>query len=101
MRGSVRITTTLVRSAAKARRSAASSSAMPSTCSASAPRLAACAPKSTVGGVPQSASRLLNGSPPVARCNRSMQPKPPLSSTTMVSFRPSITEVAISEFSIR
>ena len=45
MRGSVRITTTLVRSAVNARRSAASSPAMPSTGSASAPRLAAWATK--------------------------------------------------------
>ena len=30
-----------------------------------------------------------------------MQPKPRLSSTTMVSFLPSMTEVAISEFIIR
>ena len=46
-------------------------------------------------------SRLLKLSPPVARCSRLMQPKPRLSSTTMVSFRPSMTEVAISEFIIR
>ena len=30
-----------------------------------------------------------------------MQPKPRLSSSTMVSFSPSITDVAISELSIR
>ena len=38
------------------------------------------------GGV--SRSRLLKLSPPVARCRRLMQPKPRLSSTTMISFRP-------------
>jgi hypothetical protein len=43
----------------------------------------------------------LNEAPPVAACRRSMQPKPRLSSTTMVSFAPSATEVAISELSIR
>ncbi len=48
-----------------------------------------------------SANRLLNGSLPTDCCSRLMQPNPPLSSTTMVSFSPSITEVAISEFSIR
>ena len=46
-------------------------------------------------------SRLLKLSPPVARCRRLMQPKPRLSSTTIVSLRPSMTEVAISEFIIR
>jgi len=40
------------------------------------------------------------GAPPL-RCNRSMQPNPPLSSTTMLSFLPSLTDVAISEFIIR
>jgi hypothetical protein len=45
-------------------------------------------------------SRLLKLAPPVAICSRLMQPKPRLSSTTMVSL-PSITEVAISEFIIR
>ena len=40
----------------------------------------------SAGGVPQSASRLLNASPPVERCSRLMQPKPRLSSSTMVSF---------------
>ena len=69
-----------------------------------APRLAAWAAKSIVGQrhvAACAASRLLKLSPPVARCRRLMQPKPRLSSTTMVSFRPSITEVAISEFIIR
>ena len=36
-----------------------------------------------------------------ARWRRLMQAKPRLSSTTMISFRPSITEVAISEFIMR
>ena len=59
--------------------------------------------KSIVGSVTclACARRLLKLSPPVARCSRLMQPKPRLSSTTMVSFRPSITEVAISEFIMR
>ena len=45
-------------------------------------------------------SRLLKFAPPVAICSRLMQPKPLLSSTTMVSFLPSITDVAITEFII-
>ena len=76
----------------------ASSSAMLATLRELAPRLAAWAAKSTRG---PSGKRLLNEAPPQLRCNRSMQPNPPLSSTTMFSFLSSITEVAISEFIIK
>ena len=47
------------------------------------------------------ARRLLKRSPPHACCKRLMQPKPRLSSRTIVSLRPSAIDVAISEFSIR
>jgi hypothetical protein len=97
--------TTVVRFAARARASAASSSGIDLTFSAFAPSDRACAAKSIAGGpsgpCTQSASRLLNGAPPHACCSRLMQPKPRLSSTTIVSFSPSISEVAISEFIIR
>ena len=65
--------------------------------------LLACAAKSISGRVSCLAccSRLLKLSPPVARCSRLMQPKPRLSSSTMISFWPIMTEVAISEFIIR
>jgi hypothetical protein len=43
----------------------------------------------------------LNDAPPVAACRRSMQPKPRLSSTTMIELGAERTEVAISELSIR
>ena len=70
---------------------------------AMAPREAACAAKSIAGRVSWRASfkRLLKLAPPVAICSRLMQPKPRLSRTTTVSFSPSMTEVAISELSIR
>ena len=51
-----------------------------------APRLAACARKST-DPMARIGSRLLNAAPPVACCSRLMQPKPPLSSSTMVSLQ--------------
>ena len=97
------MTSTVVRSFALAAATARSSSAIEATFSAIAPRLAACAAKSISGSVSWRASfsRLLKLAPPVAICSRLMQPKPRLSSTTMVSLRPSITEVAISEFIIR
>ena len=44
--------------------------------------------------------RLLNEAPPHFSCSRLMQPKPRLSRTTTISFCPSITEVASSEFII-
>jgi hypothetical protein len=64
--------------AARARCSAASSSAMFAACSACAPSARACAAKS-IRGAPsgpcrQSSSRLLNGAPPQACCKRLMQP---------------------------
>ena len=79
---------TVVRSALRARSSAASRSAMPSTFSAIAPRLRACAAKvdRRQSLMPRVARRLLKHAPPVALCRRLMQPKPRLSSTTMVSF---------------
>jgi hypothetical protein len=96
--GSVAMTMTEVRVSPRVSTSAASSSARLATFRDRAPRLAACAAKST----PEpSANRLLNEEPPQLRCSRSMQPNPPLSSTTILSFLPSCTEVAISEFSIR
>src|SRR5215470_6237042 len=71
--GSVSMQTTEVRSAARARLSAASSCAIVFTFSALAPNAAACAAKSIVGGpcrlCVQSAKRLLNGSPPHACCS--------------------------------
>ena len=96
--GSVAMTMTKVRGAARASASAASSSAMPATRRETAPRLAAWAAKSTPD---PEAKRLLKLAPPVAPCSRLMQPKPPLSSSTMVSLAPSCTEVAISEFIMR
>src|SRR5215471_7279209 len=76
--GSVSMHTTEVRSAARARLSAASSSGIVLTFSAFAPIAAACAAKSMEGGpvevCSQSTNRLLNGSPPQACCKRLMQP---------------------------
>ena len=92
------MTITVVRSSARAATSAASSSARPATLRDRAPRLAAWAAKSTPEPF---ANRLLKPAPPQLRCSRSMQPNPLLSKTTMLSFLPSMTEVAISEFIIR
>jgi hypothetical protein len=87
------MTITVVRVSPRAAASAASSSARLAARIARAPRLAACAAKST----PEPrGKRLLNEAPPQASCSRSMQPNPPLSRTTMVSFSPSAIEVAIS-----
>jgi hypothetical protein len=46
-------------------------------------------------------SSLPNDGVPFAICRPRMQPKPPLSSKTMISFRPSPIEVTISVWSIR
>ncbi len=69
-----------------------SSSATENTFRAHAPIAAACAAKSISGSTSclVSFSRLLKFAPPVAICSRLMQPKPRLSSTTMVSFVPSL-----------
>ena len=82
--------------------SAFSSSAIEATFTASAPMLSAWARKSIRLGVTCRAvsSRLLNSAPPVARCNRLMQPKPRLSVITTVTLIPIITAVASSEFII-
>ena len=71
------------------------------TDSAAAPRLRAWPAKSMAGGGASSPSRLLNGAPPHACWSRWMQPKPWLSRTTITSFAPIATDVAISELSIR
>src|SRR6185437_753813 len=101
--GSVSITITYVRDAARARSSAAGNAPMSGTFSLAAPSAAACAAKSIgARSWPRaSASRLLNGAPPVAFCRRLMQPKPRLSSRTITSFSPRIAAVAISEFNMR
>src|SRR6516165_12744841 len=75
------MTTTEVRRSARISGSAAASSARLATLRDLAPRLAAWPAKSTRG---PSGKRLLNEAPPQLRCNRSMQPNPPLSSTTIV-----------------
>jgi len=92
------MTITEVRRSACISGSAASNSARLRALREMAPRLAECAEISTPES---SANRLLNEAPPQLLCKRSMQPNPRLSSTTMLSFLLSITEVAISEFIIR
>src|ERR1700756_4616564 len=96
--GSVVMTATEVRRAVRIFDKALSSSARLTALHGSAPRLTAWAAKST----PEPPGhRLLNEALPQARCNRLMQPKPPLSSRTMLSFLSSAIDVAISEFIIR
>ena len=96
------MTMTVVRSLALAASSAASRSPIDDALTAIAPMLSACLRKSMSGcaTMAQSCQRLLKLAPPVAICRRLMQPKPWLSSTTMMSFWPRLTEVAISEFNI-
>src|ERR1700719_4359643 len=75
--------------------------ATPCTLLARAPRLRAWATRSSPSrALCEDVRRLLKLAFPVDLCNRSMQPKPPLSSSTTISFRPICTDAPFRRLSL-